>query len=62
MTASQIESYIAGYHRGLNTEYHGEDVLEMFNEWDEGGGDEKGFFEGFNEGFRDYKSIMARFA
>ena len=29
-------SYNAGYHRGLNSEYHDRDVYELYKEWVEG--------------------------
>lgn len=28
-----VSSFNGGYHCGLNTEYHDEDFVKMFNEW-----------------------------
>jgi hypothetical protein len=59
MTPGQIDSFNAGYHRGRHTEYHGEDVHELFVEWTEGGyrddPDPEAFTEGYWEGYHEYE-------
>lgn len=55
-------SYNAGYHRGLNSEYHDRDVCELYKEWVEGTrfllvpttNDPVAFEEGFDDGISDY--------
>jgi hypothetical protein len=55
-------SYNAGYHRGLNTEYHNVPVEILYKQWCEGTDillipvsfDPVAFEEGYTDGVRDY--------
>jgi len=55
-------SYNAGYHRGLNSEYHDRDVYDLYKEWVEETrfllvpitNDPVAFEEGFDDGVSDY--------
>lgn len=55
-------SYNAGYHFGLNSEYHDRDVKELYMKWVEETSillvttthDPVAFEEGFNDGISDY--------
>jgi hypothetical protein len=48
-----VESYNAGYHRGLNTEYHDVSVRKLYDEWLRGTSWETPSFASFREGFME---------
>ena len=52
-----IKSFNAGYHRGLNTEYHDEDPKDLFA--GAGSSDFKAFHDGYQEGLDDYGRMQA---
>ena len=60
----QINSYNAGYHRGLNTEYHDVPIEELFAKWiadvrrpaSAEAFDPVAFEKGYNDGREDYES------
>ena len=60
-----VSSFNMGYHHGLNTEYHGEDVEALFRAWCddaqlwESDADLASFEEGYREGVSDYKATWA---
>lgn len=62
MTRGPIDSFNAGYHRGLHTEYHGKDVHDLYVDWIESRyveePDPQEFTEGYWEGFHDYERTM----
>ena len=61
-------SYNAGYHRGLNTEYHDRDPSELFSEWRAASEhllvpiifDEEAFEHGYEDGLADYTDLNAQ--
>ena len=57
--SENVSSYNAGYHRGLNTEYHDVPVKDLFAEWladvrRPAEADLASFTEGYEEGLLDY--------
>lgn len=63
-----ISSYNAGYHRGLNTEYHDIPVEELFAKWvadvrrpASEAVDIIAFEKGYNDGIEDYEESMEAF-
>jgi hypothetical protein len=57
-----VSSYNAGYHRGLNSEYHREPIEKLYKEWVESTEfllvpvtfDPVAFEEGYEQGLADY--------
>lgn len=65
--SDDINSYNAGYHRGLNTEYHDRDINELFKEWifdvrrpATEAVDPVAFEKGYQEGLDDYAAWKER--
>ena len=64
-----ISSYNAGYHRGLNTEYHDVPIEVLFKKWVEETDirlapvvfDPTAFEEGYNDGIEDYENSLKEF-
>lgn len=60
-----ISSYNMGYHHGLNTEYHDEDLRRLFRGWCfdarllESDADFFSFAQGYWDGVADYKATWA---
>lgn len=54
----EIISYNEGYHRGLNTEYHDEDIEQLYQQWvcESQNIDTslEEFFHGYEDGLSDY--------
>ena len=64
-----ISSYNAGYHRGLNTEYHDVPIKILFTKWIadlrrpalEEAFDIVAFEKGYNDGIEDYEYSLEEF-
>ena len=63
-----INSYNAGYHRGLNTEYHDIPINILFTKWiadvrrpASEALDIVAFEKGFNDGIEDYEDSLKEF-
>ena len=64
-----ISSYNAGYHRGLNTEYHDVPIETLFKKWVEETDirlvpvvfDPVAFEKGYNDGIEDYEDSLKEF-
>jgi len=62
-------SYNAGYHRGLNTEYHDVPIEELFAKWiadvrrpaSAEAFDPVAFEKGYNDGIEDYEDSLEEF-
>ena len=61
----EIHSYNAGYHRGLNTEYHNISINILFTKWiadvrrpASEALDIVAFEKGYNDGIEDYEESM----
>ena len=64
----QINSYNAGYHRGLNTEYHNIPINILFTKWiadvrrpASEALDIVAFEKGFRDGIKDYEDSLKEF-
>lgn len=51
MTTSNVDSYNAGYHRGLHTENHGTKVQTLYDEWAQAAYRESPSFSAFRDGY-----------
>jgi len=64
-----VSSYNAGYHRGLNTEYHDVPIEVLFKKWVEETDirlvpvvfDLVAFEKGYNDGIEDYEDSLEEF-
>ena len=66
--AAYINSYNAGYHRGLNTEYHDVPINILFTKWiadvrrpASEALDIVAFEKGFRDGIKDYEDSLKEF-